>query len=139
MNWNRLKGFTLVEVLIVVAIIAILAAVAYPNYARFIMKGRRADGRELLMRVAAAEEKFYTNRNQYSANLGELGIGNTSEQGHYTLANPVVAAGGQTFVATVTPVGAQATDQCGGLTLNNLGVRGMTNPLPAAESNGRCW
>jgi len=136
---NRQSGFTLIELMVVVAIVAIIAAVAYPSFNNYMMKARRADGRELLMRIGAAEEKFYTNNNRYATTLAEMGMTGNSEQLYYTVANPVVNATRQTYVLTATPVGRQAPDRCGGLTLNNLGVRGMTNALPAAETNGKCW
>lgn len=59
-------GFTLIELVITVAIVAILAAVAYPSYQNYLMRGRRTDGKEIMQRIAAAEERFYTNRNRYT-------------------------------------------------------------------------
>ena len=59
------KGFTLLELMIVVVIIAILASLAYYNYSRFAFRTRRADGREMVMRIAAAQERFFTNTNTY--------------------------------------------------------------------------
>jgi type IV pilus assembly protein PilE len=135
MYQNRLRGFTLIELMIVVAIIAIISAVAYPTYVSFMMKGRRADGRELLQRIGVAEERYYTNNNRYTNNLTLLLSSPLSEQGYYRAQNPVVDATGQTFVVTATPLAAQTNDKCAGLTLNNLGVKGFTG----AETNGRCW
>ena len=110
MKRNRARGFTLIELKIVVAIIAVIAAVAYPSFVNFMMKGRRADGRELLMRVAAAQEKFYTNNNVYSASLANLALSGVSEQGYYRIVNgPVLDATSQTYVVTATPQGVQAT------------------------------
>jgi type IV pilus assembly protein PilE len=57
------KGFSLIELMIVVAVIAILASLAYYNYSRYAFRTRRADGREMLLRVAAAQERFFTNTN----------------------------------------------------------------------------
>lgn len=131
----RARGFTLIEMMIVVAIIAIIAAVAYPNYTNFVMRGRRADGRELLMRIGAAQERFYTNNNRYTNNLADLSLGGTSEQGYYQVQAPTVDATGQTYTLTAVPQGPQAIDKCGSLTLNNLGARGMSGN----ENNGKCW
>lgn len=131
----RARGFTLIELMIVVAIIAIIAAVAYPSYTNFVMRSRRADGRELLMRIGAAQERFYTNNNRYTSNLADLSLGGASEQGFYQLQGPVVGATGQTYTLTAAPQGPQAIDRCGNLTLNNLGARGMSGN----ETNGKCW
>ena len=131
-------GFTLIEMMIVVAVIGILAAIAYPSYTNYVMRARRADGREMLQRVAAAQERFYTNRNQYTIDVtgaGGLNLGSaSSEGGHYTVA-AVVPAGGQTYVLTATPQGAQAPDVCADLTINNVGSRGYSG----SSTNGSCW
>lgn len=129
------KAFTLIELLIVIAIIAILAAIAYPGYEKYVERTRRADGRELIMRIAAGEERFYTNRNTYTSDIAaDLYLPITSEKGYYSIvATP--AAGGQTYVITATPEGIQAHDPCGNLTLNNTGAKGQSG----TEVNGKCW
>ena len=132
MNY-RSKGFTLIELLVVVAIVAILAAVAYPAYQNYIKRTRRADGKELAMRIAAAEERYFTNRNVYSA-LGTLGVDSTSEKGYYN-ADVTLDNAGQTYVIRLAPVGVQADDKCGSLTINNTGYKDKSGD----ESNGKCW
>ena len=132
---SRTKAFTLIELMIVVAIIAILAAIAYPSYDRYVQRTRRADGREMLMRIAAAEERFYTNRNTYTANIAaDLGLPVASQKGYYNVA-AAVAAGGQTYVLTATPLAPQNSDACGSLTINNIGYKDKSG----GESNGKCW
>lgn len=134
----RSRGFTLIELVVVMAILAILAALALPSFQNYMFRARRADGREMLQRVAAAQERFYTNRNQYAADLTtavglNMGI-ISSEAGHYTVAI-VVPAGGQSFVLTATPQGVQAADKCANLTVNNVGGRGFSG----YATNGSCW
>jgi type IV pilus assembly protein PilE len=139
------KGFTLLELMIVVTIIAILASLAYYNYSRYAFRTRRADGRELLMRIAAAEERFFTNTNKYSDDVTSapptgLGLGDTSEGGHYTVTVAWGTSGDdQTFVATSAPVAGdvQASDACGSLTFDNAGNKGWTGDHP--PTNGNCW
>lgn len=130
------RGFTLIELMIVVAIIAILAAIAYPSYTNYIQRTRRADGHEMLMRMAAAQERYYTNYNKY-AKTADLGMGATpsSEKGYY---NVVVseATPDQTFTLTATPTGSQATDSCGKLVITNTGAK--TAPSDTGK-NGKCW
>lgn len=129
----RNRGFTLLELMIVVAIVAILAAIAYPSYQNYVLRTRRADGKEFMMRVAAAQERYYTNLNRYAA-MADLGLGTTSERGYYTV-SVTLANSNQTYTLTATPSGVQAPDQCANLTLTNSGSKGYSG----AETNGKCW
>ena len=130
---NRAKGFTLIEMLIVVAIVAILAVIAYPAYQNYVMRTRRADAKEFAMRIAATEERYFTNLNTYGT-LATINMGTTSEKGYY-LADVVPDNGGQTYVLTLTPQAPQDNDACGNLTIDNTGSKGQSG----AESNGKCW
>lgn len=127
------RGFTLVELMIVVAIVAILAAIAYPSYQNFAMRNRRADGKDLAMRVASAQERFYTNRNRYG-NAVEIGMNMVSENQYYA-AQIVLPADAQTYVLQLVPQGVQADDRCGTLTINNTGYKDHLGP----GGNGACW
>lgn len=135
---GRTRGFTLVELMIAVAVIAVLAAIALPSYQNYMFRARRADGREMLQRIASAQERFYTNRMRYTADLttaAGLNLGTaTSEAGHYAVAVNV-AADGQSFTLTAAPQGIQAPDACANLTVNNVGARGYSG----SDSNGSCW
>ena len=137
MQGTRAKGFTLIELMIVVAIIAIIAAIAVPNYNRYAFRTRRADAHEALMRIASMQERFYTNRNRY-ASAAELGFAGAipTEKGHYQIAVNRANAD-QTYTLTASPVagGAQVGDKCGNLTINNVGNKGKSGD----ETNGKCW
>jgi len=133
MNFRQRSGFTLIELMVVVAIIAIIAAVAYPSYTNYASRARRADGKEYLMRLAAAQERYYTNLNKY-ASLATLGMGNKSEKEYYE-GSVTLTHDDQTYTLTAKPVGAQASDKCGSLTLTNTGAKGMSG----SETNGKCW
>ena len=71
----RQQGFTLIELMIVVAIIGILAAIAYPSYQNHILRTGRADGQAKLLEIMAAQERFYSQNQTYVANLGADGLG----------------------------------------------------------------
>jgi type IV pilus assembly protein PilE len=141
------KGFTLIELMIVVAVIAVLAAIAYPSYSRYAFRARRSEGQEFLLRIAAAEQRYYTNCNRYATAIagtattcgGGLGFSsNATANGYYTVADPTnLGATQQTFSLTATPALVQATDVCGNLTLTDTGVKSWsTTP---AQTNGKCW
>ncbi len=133
MRIRKYNGFTLIELMIVVAIIAIIAAIAYPSYSNYVYRARRADAQEMLMRVAAAQERYYTNMNNY-ATTAQLGGSDLSEQNHYKVSVDL-GNSNQTYTLTATPQGVQAADKCKNLTLTNSGAKAFTG----AETNGKCW
>jgi len=137
---QRTRGFTLIELLVVVAIIAILAAIAVPAYGRYAFRARRVDGKELLLRIANAQERYYATYNRYGA-LTEIGFANPaiSEKRYYSAAVDIPAAsGGQAFTATANAEGVQQADACGALTIDNTGTK-TPGPDDAGNSNGSCW
>lgn len=135
---KRHEGFTLIELMIAVAVIAVLASIAYPSYTRYIYRTRRADGQDLLMRIAAAQERYYTNKNQYAPDLSTLGLNATSVSGYYTAVVTKPAGGDFTtgFVVTATPQAPQDGDTACG----SLSVDSALNKTPSGQtSNGLCW
>lgn len=138
---RRVGGFTLIEIMIVVAIISILAAVAIPSYQRSVQKSRRTDAKNALLDVAAKEERFFSTNNQYTATPANLGYSGTfpvtiqsSTNSYYTLT--VTAPAGATpptFSATAVPTGVQASDSCGSFSINQLGVQAVTGTATG------CW
>lgn len=131
----RVRGFTLLELMIVCAVVGILAAIAYPSYVSYIQKTNRAEGKGALLAAAIQMERYLTERNTYAtATLGAGGVyPTTTEHNTYTLSLPSVAA--STYTLRATPVGAQASDPCGSLTYTEAGVKGVTGTMAVA----RCW
>lgn len=132
---RRQQGFTLIELMIVVGIIAILAAFAVPTYLRYGIRARRADGQQTLLRIANAQERYYSTNNKYGA-LTDIGYTNPtlSDKQYYSV---TVASATTTFTATAAPVagGAQAKDDCKSLTIDNTGQKKQTG----STTNGSCW
>jgi type IV pilus assembly protein PilE len=130
------RGFTLIEMMVTVAIMGILAAVAYPSYLEHLAKGRRADGRAALLDLAQRMERYYTERSTYAtATLGNSGVyPSTSPQGHYTLS--ITAKSATAFSIQATPTGSQLHDACGSLGYNQAGDKSSSGgTLPTSA----CW
>lgn len=134
MKKNNL-GFTLIELMIVIAIIGILAAVGYPAYTSAVKKASRADGIDSLLSLAGRMEEYYMNNDTYvgatvnAAGTGTVGSNKTSDD-LYTLS--ITSATLFAYSLTATPKTADAS--CGNLTLNSLGQKGVTAGTVAA-----CW
>lgn len=134
---HKTKGFTLIELMITVAIIGILAAIAYPSYMESVMKSRRADAKSALLDGTQAMEKYYTENSKYTgATIGTV-VPSSSTDGYYTLSFSVApSAAAFTLQATPTTKGKQNTDKCGNFTLSSTGAKGVNG---GSLSVTDCW
>ena len=131
------RGFTLIELMVVLAGAAILAAVAFPSYQGQVAKGRRADGKQALVELAQKLERFYTERGTFAGvSLGGGGLyPAVSSGGYYSLA--IISQTVDGFTLTATPRGNQAGDACAALGYNHLGDRSVG--AGATLSPAQCW
>lgn len=152
------RGFTLIELMIVVAIVAILASIALPSYTSYIARARRADARTQLLQASQFMQRFYAANDRYdqdrSANaVMGTGVGmptNLRQSPADTTAvyqlNTAIAAAGtyaaaattSAYTLTMAPItgGAAATDACGMFTITSTGVRGVVG---ATKTRDECW
>jgi type IV pilus assembly protein PilE len=119
---NRTGGFTLIELMIVLAIVAILAVIAYPSYTRQVQKSRRAQGKADLTELAQQLEREFTINRSYAG----YALGFTTsprEPGGVVAYNLTGVITPRNYVLTATAAGPQSTDPCGNLTLDETGVK----------------
>ena len=133
----RPTGFTLIEVMIVVAIVAILAAIALPSYNEYIRRGHRADARAGLLQAQQWLERAATATGVYPTSLPA----SLTWSGDGTKRYDIALAAGATnaaFTLTATPKGAQVGDTCGTYTLTHTGLRGA-NGVTSGAIVTECW
>jgi type IV pilus assembly protein PilE len=134
-RFKRPAGFTLIELMIVVAIIGILASIAYPAYQEYVKRAKRADGKAALLQVQLAQEKWRANHTTYGAQA-DINI-STSPDGYYTIAvtNPT----GTNYSATATPTGTQTGDSCGIFAVNKDGKTTSSSIQTTSAKVNECW
>lgn len=135
---SAVRGFTLVELVIAVAVVAILASVAVPSYREHVAASRRSDGKAALLAVAQLMERAYTERGTYAGvTLGTTGVyPSTSPQGYYTLS--IVSQDADGFSLRATRAGAQIGDKCGNYTYNQAGAKGVAS-ASTGYTAAKCW
>ncbi len=154
---QKQRGFTLIEIMIVVAIVAILGALAYPSYVSYVQKSKRPDAKAGLQQLAQRQEAYFSRAYSYAATLEQLGYGEDvtsidSPEGMYVQSISSTSPAGCdgttnaactsfTVVAVPKPGTAQVHDaDCATFTLDNVGRKKATNndSVPVTTT-GICW
>ena len=137
---KKQNGFTLIELMVVVAIIGVLSAIAYPSYQSYMKKSARADAKVGLSKLADKQERFYLQNNTYTTAFTSAGLNTSSvsEEGYYdfTISSTDLVSG---FIITATPVTgkSQANDTgCTVMTLSSTGAKTPNGPEPDTKD---CW
>jgi type IV pilus assembly protein PilE len=139
MTRKRQLGFTLIELMIVITVLGIIVAIAYPSYTEQMRKSRRAEGMGELLELADRMERFYSDRGTYvGASLGTAATNiypTTSAKGYYTLSIASQTATDFSVSAAPTSKGKQNKDKCGTFTMTAQGIKSVSNTAYLAE----CW
>ncbi len=131
-----MRGVTLLELMIVVVIIGILTAIAYPSYRQYAAKAKRNEAKAALLQIATLQERFYLQNNTYTENMTNLGFSTPSD--HYTSSgsyrvNVDPGADANTFSATATYLNSdEELGKCGTFTIDGAGTKG-------SAPHGDCW
>jgi type IV pilus assembly protein PilE len=132
------RGFTLIELMAVVVIIAILAAIAIPSYTHYVQRANRNEAQQTLLEAAAFLQRCFTQNNDYGCPLPGPFTQSPAPPApaRYTIAISAGGAGSTTYTLTATRAGTMVGDECGDLTLTHTGVRGAVNHT---RDPAECW
>ncbi len=133
---KKQTGFTLIEVMIAVAVIAILTSIALPAYQSQVQTGKRTEAQNLMLELASKEQRYHSDNMRYINNLVTLGYPNplSTDSGGYGV-TITTFGGGASFTITADADANQENDDCGDLTLTNTGVKGKAG----SKSLSDCW
>ncbi|MCB1865622.1 MAG: type IV pilin protein [Chromatiales bacterium] len=142
-----MRGFSLIELMIALAVLVVLTTVAIPAYNSYVIKAQRSEGRKALMQIALAQERFFTINNRYTANISSLARdpsdpdapfdGNSADTDPKYAIALTVTNSGQRYTTTATPKSGKAVSNdsdCTKISLNYLGVQSGSG-----ASSDACW
>lgn len=130
------KGFTLIELMVAVAVVAILAAVAYPAYTQHVLKANRSSAQSVMMNAASKQEQYFLDNRSYASSINELVTIPSDVASRYDITTNTLATTPPGYQVRATPKSAQLADtKCGELTLSHDGSKAKSGTGTVAE----CW
>ena len=137
---KKYNGFTLIELMVVIAIIGVISAIAYPSYSSYMKKSARADAKVGMSKIADKQERFYLQNNTYTTSFAATGLNtsNISEEGYYSFAitSADLVSG---FVITATAVAGKSQANDTGCTSMTLSSTGAKEPNGNPDTEKDCW
>lgn len=140
---KKCNGFTLIELMIVIAVVGILASVAYPSYLEHVRRTNRAEAKTILLEMVQLLERNFTETNRYDLNsAGNAFVLPTTQSpktgtAKYTVQFATAMPTQNSYTLEAVPIGTMADDICATLTLTHTGIRGVSDNAQLTESN--CW
>lgn len=135
----KARGFSLIELMVTIAIVGILAAIAIPSYSNYVVRGNRSAAQSYILSAANKQEQYMLDARQYANTMALLGLSSTpTDAPNYSMSITVNnSATPPTYTITATPTGSQATrdTQCGNLTIDQSGTKGISG----TGTVDSCW
>jgi type IV pilus assembly protein PilE len=134
-NRSGASGFTLIELMIVVAIVGILAAIAIPSYVDYVERAKRNDAKAVLLEASQFMERRFTENRSYAGSVLPTSLEQSPRDGLAWYNVTIGDLGATTYTLTAAPKSGWTPKKCGSLTLNQVGARGIST----SDSLSDCW
>ena len=135
---NKQLGFTLIELMIAVAIVGIIAAVVVPNYTEYVKRASRAEAAAALLDTANKQEQFFVDNREYTETFADLGLQDKTENGHFELSIDVVDGNAFTIKAKPIAGAVKGDNDCNELSVTDTGLKGAKGAKGNSDID-YCW